>query len=311
VAVPPGVPPPVAGAHPVPTDDGSAPTPVEAATRGGFMEQGRKFGRAPTAFERKVFDLHGVPSTLDTHTALLTRRMAAIRKTQLTTVAARIAQKDGRKTGAFTDIRHSQVPMPLVSDIVKVIRTAQGKALAYGRQTVHDELTKQGAVIPTAKQLANTASTNKRTANSALVSSAQITARKQGDAWQSRILDTGLRIRRTGVQGADLASAIVADLLDEVESGAKRDAAGEVHEAFGLGRAGAAQDLSDLIEDATYSAILDANTCGNCEDLDGETFSLDSPEYDENLPPNVNCDGADSCRCVYLYQAVDASEADA
>src|SRR5258708_29756813 len=119
-------------------------------------------------------------------------------------------------------------------------------------------------------------------------------------------MDAGLRARRTGLQGKELEDKIVADLEDEAESGAKRDAAGEIHEAFGTGRANAAHELKNEIESAIYSAVLDAVTCDNCSDLDGAEFVIDSQEYEANLPPNVNCDGRDSCRCVYLYQAKSA-----
>lgn len=285
----------------VPTDDGGAPVPVNASTRTGYQELGRTFSREPSAFERQVFDLHGVPARLDDLQANLVRKMSAIRKQQLVTVAARIAQKDGRKTPAFTDIRHAHVTMPGQADMVKAIRSAQATALAYGRQTVQDELGKQG-VKALAVEL-GPAAAGRQTTTSSLVSSAKITARKQADAWQSRILDTGLRLRRNGLQGEELAKKIVDDLDDEIESGAKRDAASEINEAFGLGRAGAANDFGDSLETATYSALLDANTCDVCAELDGEEFAADSPELAAVMPPNPGCLGGDACRCVVIWQA--------
>lgn len=294
-------------AHLVPDADGTAPKPVEASVRDYFTENGRKFSRVPTAFERRVFDLHAVPAKLDDMQTGLLRKMSAIRRTQLTALAARIAQKDGRDTAAFTDIRHKHIAIPGIADLVKAIRASQTAALAYGRQTVKDELKKQGVTVP--KTIAaGPAAAGRQSTTSSLVSSAQITARKQAEAWRSRIMDTGLRLRRNGLQGKDLEDRIQKELDDEIESGAKRDAAAEINEAFGLGRAGMAGELGDQIESATYSAILDSNVCEPCADLDGEVFETDSPEYDQNMPPNVSCLGGDQCRCVYILQAKDDTE---
>ena len=288
-------------------DEPAPPGTLEAARRSRFVEHGRAFGRMPTARERQILDLHGVPNALDQQQAALVREMAAIRRKQLTAVASRLTKKDTRKTSAFTDFRHVHITMPHTNEMVKAVRAAQTAALNYGRETVHAELTRQGATIPKSKAL-GTAAANRRSATSSLVSSAQITVRKNAENWKGRIMDAGLRIRRTGVQGAELEQRIISALEDEIDSGAKRDAAGEIHEAFGIGRANAAQDLSDLIESATYSAILDVNTCDPCHELDGEEFVVDSPAYEENLPPNANCDGQDSCRCVYLYIASDSGD---
>jgi hypothetical protein len=290
---------------PGPADPPDPPAPILASKRTPYLEAGRSFAREPNAFERRVFNLHAVPSRLEAEHAHLLRTMAGIRRTQLTTVAKRLAQKDGRpSTRAFTDMRHTHVAMPQVDAMERAIKVTQRAVLAFGREQVRQELERQGVTLPT--ELAKkktTAAANKSTARSALVTSAKVTAKKQGDAWQARIMETGIRLRRVGIQGDDLAAKIVADLEDEIESGAKRDASQEVNEAFGLGRAQEAEALSDQIEEATYSAILDVNTCDACAELDGDTFQTDSAEYEANMPPNVNCDGRDSCRCVYLYTA--------
>lgn len=284
-----------------PLPDKNAPA-IEASRRRshGYLEEGRRFSRKPTDRERKILDLHGIPSQLDTMQDRLVEQMKSIRLQQLKAVAAKIAQKDGRKTPAFTDIRHEHITMPHQAEMSSAIRAAQTAALNFGRQSVYDELKRQGAKVP--KNLA-TAGDSKRSAKSALVSSARITVKKQAENWRARIMDEALRQRRNGLQGKDLSDKVVAALEDEAESGAKRDAAAELHEGFGIGRDNAARELSDLIETATYSAILDANTCDPCGDLDGEEFEVDSDDYNAVLPPNPNCDGRDACRCVMIYVA--------
>jgi hypothetical protein len=277
---------------------------VEASKRPPFVEAGRSFGREPTAFERRVFDLHAVPSRLDAEREHLITKMADIRRAQLQAVAKRLARKDARtSTKPFTDMRHAHIAMPHVDRMERAIRETQRTVLAYGQDQVRHELERQGVKLPKtlAKKTITTPATNRQTAESSLVTSAKVTAQKQADTWQGRIMESGIRIRRGGVQGDELAKRVVNELSDEVESGAKRDAAGEVHEAFGIGRGLEASELREYIGGATYSAILDANTCDTCQELDGEEFEIDSDEYLANMPPNANCDGRDSCRCVYLY----------
>jgi hypothetical protein len=280
---------------------------IAAAKRTPYLEQGRSFGRQPTALERKVLDLHGLPAALDQARDHLVGQLATIRRRQLSTVAARIAQKDGRDTAPFTDFRHRHIKMPEVSALTKAIRVAQDAALAYGQQSVHDELQRQGVKLSTSLADNPTSAKNLRTAKSTLVSSAQITARKQSETWLARTMDEGLRLRRTGLQGTSLKQRIVENLDDEAESGARRDAAAEIHEAFGIGRAYAATEFSGHIEFAEYSAILDANTCDPCQELDGEEFEVDSEEYFDALPPYKDCDGRDNCRCVMIFVAKEVS----
>lgn len=307
---------PVAGA-PAPTPGGpvdepgaaggDAPTPAGSSPElalGRFTEQGRVFSRQPTTFERKVFDLHGVPAALDEAKAALARKIAAIRQAQLTKTAKLLAKKDARPTAAFTDLRKRHLPKPPVADYVTVIRAAQTRMFDYGRQQVADELRKQGVAVP--KTLAGEkAGANKKTAQSTLVSSAQVTGDRLASNWLGRIVDRAIQLRRTGLQGDDLESALIADLKDEVESGASRDAGAEVNEAFGIGRANAAQLLKDLIASATYSALLDANTCDPCAALDGKAWA----DLDQAVdPPNPDCDGRDNCRCVLLFQAAEPGD---
>lgn len=53
----------------------------------------------------------------------------------------------------------------------------------------------------------------------------------------------------------------------------------------------------DIIHTCQYSAILDKNTCGPCEDADGEEAATP-----DELPsaPNPECEGADNCRCMII-----------
>jgi hypothetical protein len=49
------------------------------------------------------------------------------------------------------------------------------------------------------------------------------------------------------------------------------------------------------------SAVMDRNTCGECNRLNGERYIYGSDVYYEDMPPNW-CEGMDMCRCVYIYE---------
>jgi len=73
-----------------------------------------------------------------------------------------------------------------------------------------------------------------------------------------------------------------------------------VHDLVSLGRAEEAKARQDEIEDAVYSALLDGNTCDECEAMDGQT-TTDLAEA-EGWTPLPDCAGGSRCRCVTVYQ---------
>lgn len=269
---------------------------------------GRAFSRAPTPLEDRIFALRDVPNALDRYTDALIDRLTQIRRDQLARIVAQAVQKDGRETAAHTDVRPDTISLPLVDEIERAIKDTQQRVFAYGGQQVQDELRKQGASIAATARGENifaladvSASANKRAAKSHLVTSAQVTSEKLSDTWYGRILDEVGRERRTGTQGDALEQAVLGRLSDAADVGVAREARAEVNEAFGLGRATEASAHKDDIAGCVYSAILDANTCEECEAADGEEFAYGSEEYFDLLPPNKDCEGRDACRCVILY----------
>jgi hypothetical protein len=76
--------------------------------------------------------------------------------------------------------------------------------------------------------------------------------------------------------------------------------AASVHDLVSLGRAEEAKARQDEIEDAVYSALLDGNTCDECEAMDGTT-TTDLAEA-EGWTPLPDCAGGSRCRCVTVYQ---------
>lgn len=296
---------------------------------------GRRYARPPTDLESAVFALREVPDRLDVETATLVDALVTIRRSQLAAVAAQIATKDARPTGAFTDLRPDEITVPQQADVEHAIRDVQSRVATYGAYQVQQEYQKQtGTKAPTAVELMAeahigtlrlarrsgvtpagqdpTAGANKQTARSLLVSSAKVSAEKQTASWGSRILETALRLRRSGAQGDDLERAILAALDLEVVAGVVKDAKGEVNEAFSVGRAAEASALSDEIDVCVLSALLDANTCDYCDSVDGTETAYDSEEYWALQTPLDECEGnkgaPDSCRCTWLYLMADRTD---
>jgi hypothetical protein len=318
VAVP-GFPPVPAPATPADDpDDDPTPDPAPKTTTGedpedepigtvdaarGFEELGRRFSREPSEQERAILDLHAIPRRLDDERDRLARTLGEIRQDRLRQLVAIIVKKDARPTAAFTDLRKSQLPKPNSAKLRQAIRAAQLRVMEYGQEQVREELGRQD--VAASVELANGAGQSKKAATSAMVASAEVSADRLASEWDSTILQVSIRKRRAGLVGDALELAIKAELDELALTGAKRIAGEEVNEAFGVGRdleARAQQELGNT-EKALYSAILDANTCPSCYELDGQEFLVGSDEYELNAPPNRNCDGRDSCRCVYMFFA--------
>lgn len=298
---------------PVGDDGGEDAEPVTAAKRlETWSERGRLFAREPSAFERQVFDLHKVPAALDRATDTLVASLAAVRDTQLRVLAHRLATKDARPTAAFTDFRAKDAgTIPGVGAIREAIRLHQERIRDFGEQSVRAELHRQASETITAAR--STAGTNRRTASSALVTSAEITARKVSDLWRARIIETAIRLRRSGVRGQDLIDQVYDALKDEAASGIQRDAKARMNEAFAIGREAEILQQADAIEKVIYSCLLDAASCKVCEQWDGREMQVGDEAYYESLPPNKDCEGnkgaPDACRCVHLVVAAGAEGA--
>jgi hypothetical protein len=72
-------------------------------------------------------------------------------------------------------------------------------------------------------------------------------------------------------------------------------------EAFNYGRNLTMKLYIDEIDRVQYSAILDENTCSECEKLDGQEWNIDAPEVARYAGGNPNCLGGGRCRCMLVY----------
>ena len=107
-------------------------------------------------------------------------------------------------------------------------------------------------------------------------------------------------VDRTDGEHSDIVDRVVSRQID---TGAFRQDAGLVlTKSFNVGRDEFAQERGDQVKSVELSAILDGKQCGPCDALDGSEFDFNSPEHDAHTPPLSSiCDGADSCRCVLIY----------
>ncbi len=110
---------------------------------------------------------------------------------------------------------------------------------------------------------------------------------------------SAIDVIRTGGKPSEVVADVVSDLIES--KALRTDAAKVIGKAFNIGREEFAQEYGSEVESVVLSAILDRNTCGPCEALDGEEYEFGSPEHDAHVPPLRDCEGRDACRCLMSY----------
>ena len=101
--------------------------------------------------------------------------------------------------------------------------------------------------------------------------------------------------------GGDASEVVTRTVARQIDSGSfKADAGSVTAKVFTVGREEAAR-LMGGVESCEYSAILDSGTCDVCREADGTVVKFNSAEHDRLTPPNRDCAGGDSCRCLWVY----------
>lgn len=92
----------------------------------------------------------------------------------------------------------------------------------------------------------------------------------------------------------------VRDTLDRSDAVLEKMARDLASRALNGGRAEVAEQAAESGVEVTAvrNEAMDDRTCEPCAELDGTEYALDSPEYEEYMPPN-KCDGGAYCRGVY------------
>lgn len=115
-----------------------------------------------------------------------------------------------------------------------------------------------------------------------------------------------LRQVKEGVVDKELLKRGLLDLSDKELIAIAQYSASE---AFNYGRSLAIKLYIDEIDRVQYSAILDQNTCQECEKLDGQEWPTDAPEVTKYAGGNPNCLGGGRCRCLLVYISRKESQA--
>lgn len=101
--------------------------------------------------------------------------------------------------------------------------------------------------------------------------------------------------------GGNASEVVARTVRRQVDTGAfKADAGRVTAKVLNVGRDEAARVIGGVAS-VEYTAILDSSTCGACRADDGKTAPFNSAEHDRLLPPNRDCAGGDSCRCLLSF----------
>lgn len=100
----------------------------------------------------------------------------------------------------------------------------------------------------------------------------------------------------------DKEKSIYEQIISTGNSDVNNIANAAVNKAYSMGREVEAEQLSDTIEVAMYSAALDSGACETCRPLDGHIHDINDPSYQT---PNPSCKGGDRCRCINIYKIKD------
>lgn len=174
-------------------------------------------------------------------------------------------------------------PTALVDAIASELDSLYG----LGRQTVADELARQGGSTPMADLLLDQ---KKSLSDRASLSAMSILR---------RIIEAVSRSKFVGVMdAAQLQSVAEREGFAALRTEAISNAAAALNE----GRTDEAEERSDEIKGTYYTSILDGRRCSACQAADDDVLrSLNDPVRVAHKPPNMSCEGGNACRCMEAY----------
>lgn len=258
--------------------------------------QAVQFRREPRGAE-KFLALSDFVSHLDSSRDRVAAALRAARVRVQTEIVHKLVDANSRDM--------HRVSMPIDERLVAEIETILRGLSSYGHEQVYAERQRQAAGrAPADAAQARVALADTRRDPLGVYADAAVSEYQNN--LQQRAANVVLDQRRqaageTKTKGEIIAAAEAA--LDQQKDGwMDALAAKAANEAFADGRDEGYQELKDQIRECQYSAILDNNTCDECESADGRT----APTPD-GLPrtPNPDCAGKDKCRCVIVYVFAD------
>jgi phage gp29-like protein len=267
------------------------------------------FRQAPTAKLARLesfCDLDEISATMAGQKDAIKAATATTREAQATELAKRArAAADAGRVASFVASRP-----PMVDALTKQIAGVLTAHYNAGRKQVADELDRQRKGEAVAQEIiesrqgggsAQLADVPTPTSAGAggiddrIAQEAEVAARAISIATQAA---AGKAVLRTA--SSPLRDDQIVDLLMGASDTAALQQGATVTRLMGDGRIDQAAADSAEIASATYSAVMDRNTCDTCEGQDGdETTDLDEAA---GWTPNPDCDGGEQCRCLVVYE---------
>lgn len=159
---------------------------------------------------------------------------------------------------------------------------------ALGRQSVADELARQGAGEQTYGFAA-----------SDLPGRVGKAARLAAQAIATRVAQA---VGRLALNGRATPAGMQVAAETEGQAALRAEALAHAAGALNDGRAAEADARSNEIAGTYYTSILDGNRCAACARADDDVLRpLDDPVRLARRPPNPDCAGGDRCRCMEAY----------
>lgn len=246
-----------------------------------FVYDGMILSREPRDAEKAV-DLKGIAHSYDSGKERLGRVLKAIRDDLITQSVEEVKKY---KAGNIYEL----VLTPPVT-AQKKIRKEIDAAFLVGRDQVAKELAKSKAgAFPETKELSFA---------SKLTRLVDLLVSRMVNEIQTRAANVFASLGTLGLEDETIVSRLKDELGEQSLKVFESFASQAVNAAINAGRDAEAEERKDEWARVEYSAILDANTCDECEDADGMTASDVS-----DLPPapNPDCKGGAQCRCFHIF----------
>jgi HK97 family phage portal protein len=249
------------------------------------------YWREPTPVE-SLLDLKGMAATFEAEPATLAMILKRMRTELIKQAVTELVKT------APADL-HTLVLTP-PAGIAKAVRAAIVKTYGKGRKQVADDLARQSAAKSKALAPAVSVKTDVIDPDDEtdIDDLADLTVSRTVNAIQSVASADYAGLLATGLTGDELEAELESDLNDSSEAPLERAAREAANRALSMGRSAEGNDRSGEWGRVEYSALLDQNTCGPCEEADGQSAS-----NEDDLPPapNPDCEGGGQCRCFHVF----------
>ena len=260
----------------------------------------RKLKREPRGLET-FCDLAEVTQKFDSAKTAIATATDATRQAMVAELGRRARQAVDSNT---LDKFAAGAP-PMVDVLTRDIKGVLTSFYAAGRQQVADELQRQKKSPDAVEQIVES-----RQGNTSMAELGSFGARAVNIATAAAAAKQMAQqiMAAAGAQAARVASGVPLDeLAFDTAVGRAADAAANaqaptVSDIMQSGRTDEAQAERSDIAGAVYSAILDQNTCDECEAADGTEYGPDELDEAFDATPNPDCAGGGFCRCLTLYE---------